>query len=966
LYFIPNQGQVNKEALFYAKAPRYTLWLTKEGLVLDIIRRIDRQKTSPSQIQLKKANFPDDFIYKRNVVRLAFCNANQDPDVVQIGDAEYKVNYFSGKNESKWHTKIKATKAALYKDLYHCIDFKVYGIESQIEYDFVVKPGGDISDIGFKYLAVKKAGIDAQGNLIVKTAFGEITHTKPKGYQVIDGEKIFVEAGFKNIAGNTFGLFAETYHKNYDLIIDPVLVYSTYLGGSGEEFWSDITVDASGAAYIVGSTYSVDFPTKYPLQGSIAADRDVCITKFNASANEIVFSTYLGGSGEDEGLGIALDTDGSAYITGGTWSDNFPTKNPFQGRGGHIDAFVAKINSSGGDLVYSSYLGGSGPEHGCGIAVDSQKSVYVTGYTYSDDFPTKNAIQANRVRSSDLFITKLNASGKSLIYSTYLGGSSFDFGRSIAIDSECAVYVTGTSESSNFPTQSAFQKSFAGARDAVIVKISPTGSELIYSTYLGGSDDEESWSIAIDSKGRPYITGHTKSADFPTLNPVQKSLKGERDSYIAALNSSGTALTCSTYLGGSGDETGYGITLNSAGNVFITGQTNSNDFPTFNPIQKTLGSAQDAYVTALNFSGESFVYSTYLGGSGDDSGVKIASDSSGAVYVVGETQSPNFPLQNPVQKRFGGVKDNFVAKIADSLPGIRIVSWNILNYPNINGDSREEYFNKVLGALSPDILIVQEMTSSYGVDQFLQNVLKPISKKYKAVKFYDGPDSDNALFFDKSKFKVQRPKQILTSFHDISEFSIKVKKDPGKGSQFKIYSIHFTEGLTASHKIQRENEANMLRTHLNSLPPDSFYLVCGSFNLMTSAEKAYTILTEDQIDNIGRLKDPLNKPGKWHHKKKFRSLHSESTRKAKYGDSASGGLNDRYDMILISYSLDQNGSLTYKPGSCIVYGNDGEHYKKDINKPNNKIVSLDIADALYAASDHLPLIIELVPKEKSK
>lgn len=306
-----------------------------------------------------------------------------------------------------------------------------------------------------------------------------------------------------------------------------------------------------------------------------------------------------------------------------------------------------------------------------------------------------------------------------------------------------------------------------------------------------------------------------------------------------------------------------------------------------------------------------------------------------------------------------------MAKISASAERIRIASWNILNYPDSNEEPREEYFQSILEFLAPDILVVQEMASFTGVDQFLEGVLKPISKNYRAAKFFDGPDTDNALFYNKSKFKLQSRQQIPTSFRDIVEYTIKIKKGPGKGSKLKIYSVHFKEGLSAGDKKQRESEANTLRTYLNGLPLDDLYLVCGTFNMIESNEKAFKILTDAQIDNIGRLKDPLDQLGKWHHKKKFKSLHTESTRKAKYGGGASGGLNDRFDMILISYSLDQNGELTYSPGSCVVCGNDGKHFKKAINKPKNGIVSPEIADALYKASDHLPLIIELKPEEKS-
>ncbi|MBW1888664.1 MAG: SBBP repeat-containing protein, partial [Deltaproteobacteria bacterium] len=447
----------------------------------------------------------------------------------------------------------------------------------------------------------------------------------------------------------------------------------------------------------------------------------------------------------------------------------------------------------------------------------------------------------------------------------------------------------------------------------------------------------------------------------------QESLAGqENDVFISKINASGSALVYSTYLGGSNKDWLFSIVVDTEGAAYVTGETPSPDFPTKNPIQGTLRGDYDAFITKINSSGTALIYSTYLGGSGMDGGSDIAVDSEGAAYVAGWTESVGFPTLNPIQGSYAGGSDAFIAKIGDPVEKIRIVSWNILNYPDLNGNPREEYYQKVLEGLSPDILIAQEMTSSFGADEFLNNVMKPISKKYRASKFFDGPDTDNVLFYDKTKVKLLSSRQIYSSFRDISEYSLKKKKNPGKGVKFKIYSVHFTEGLSAGDKAQREDEAITLRTYLDGLPPDDLYLVCGTFNMTSSKEKAFGILTDDLIDNIGRLKDPMNVVGRWHHKKKFKSLHTESTRKAQFGDGASGGLNDRYDMILISYGLDQGESLSYRPGSYVAYGNDGKHFKKDINQPANIAVNSDVADALFEASDHLPVIIDLIPREKSK
>jgi len=567
-------------------------------------------------------------------------------------------------------------------------------------------------------------------------------------------------------------------------------------------------VDSEGSAYVTGTTFSTNFPTKNPLQGSPADYGEVFITKVNSSGNALIYSTYLGGYEEDWCFGIAVDLEGAAYVTGYTSSTNYPLKNPVQESfgGGAWDNFVTKISPSGSALIYSTYLGGSDNDGCFAIALDSEGAACVTGRTKSADYPTKNPIQGNKAGQRDAFITKINASGNALIYSTYLGGSSsgWDGGADIAVDSEGAAYVAGFAESTDFPLKNPIQSKSGGGTDVFIFKVNASGNALIYSTYLGGSEDDWALGIEVDSGGAAYVTGYTSSTNFPLNHPIQGSYKGDSDIFIAKINASGSALSYSTYLGGTGLDVGSDIAVDSKGTAYVTGMTQSLDFPTKNPFQGSYaGGDYDAFITKINASGNALIYSTYLGGSEDDRAFGIATDANSAIYIAGNTDSTDFPIKSPIQGSYAGGTDVFIAKISGSVEKIRIVSWNILNYPDLNGEPREEYFRSILESLSPDILVVQEMASTYGVNQFLTNVMKPISKKYKAAKFYDGPDTDSALFYDKSKFKVQRPQQILTSFRDISEYSVKIKKGPGKGSQFKIYSVHFTEGLGINEKKQK-------------------------------------------------------------------------------------------------------------------------------------------------------------------
>jgi hypothetical protein len=372
------------------------------------------------------------------------------------------------------------------------------------------------------------------------------------------------------------------------------LVYSTYLGGKLPDAACGIAVDAAGNAYLTGYTESANFPTASPLQASKAGgSEDAFVSKLNAAGNGLVYSTYLGGSGDtgEFGWAIAVDPSGNAYVTGTTTSPNFPTVNPLQptlnGALNGGDAFVSKLNAAGTALVYSTYLGGSGGEQGFGIAVDSAGSAYVAGDTLSTDFPTANPLQAAKGGGyDDAFVSKLNPAGNALVYSTYLGGSGSEFANGVALDSAGDAYLTGNTDSTNFPIVSPLQAANAGGvYDAFVSKVNAGGSALVYSTYLGGSDDENNRAIAVDADGSAYITGFTNSTDFPTANPIQAANAGPADAYVSKVSPAGTALVYSTYLGGSGGDAGDGIAVDSAGSAYVIGDTGSTNFPTAHPLQ---------------------------------------------------------------------------------------------------------------------------------------------------------------------------------------------------------------------------------------------------------------------------------------------------------------------------------------------------------------------------------------------
>ncbi|OXM14418.1 SBBP repeat-containing protein [Paenibacillus herberti] len=462
----------------------------------------------------------------------------------------------------------------------------------------------------------------------------------------------------------------EEYDIYSKLIIDPVLTYSTYLNGTDGAFGNGITVDSLGSAYVTGGTFSSDFPTQGPIQPTFGGFADAFLTKFTPSGTALIYSTYLGGSNFDQGQSVAVDAAGNAYVAGFTQSTDFPTANAFQSVAPPgMNAFVAKINPTGAAFLYSTYLGGNGDDIAAGITADPGGNAYITGTTSSTDFPLANPLQATLPSPSSSFVTKLNTAGNALIYSTYFGGPNGTQATGIAIDTSTNAYIVG-STTIGLPTSNALQPIFGGGLfDAFITKFNTAGTALVYSTYLGGSNEENGLGIAVDLSGNAYITGNTISTDFPTSNAVQATLSGNLDSFATKINAAGNGFIYSTYLGGMQNDTGNGISVDSSGNAYVTGQTLSADFPLANPIQASLAGDNDVFVTLFSPVG-AFIYSTYLGGTEDDIGQSIAADSKGGAYITGTTSSPDFPIVNPFQSTSAIFPSAFVSKITELIvPG---------------------------------------------------------------------------------------------------------------------------------------------------------------------------------------------------------------------------------------------------------------------------------------------------------
>jgi len=592
------------------------------------------------------------------MIKADFVGSNPNPHMVGEGLLEYKCNYFLGNDPAKWRTDVPNYRAIVMEEVYHGIDVSYYGEGHRIEYDFRVSPGADYSRIRIRYEGAENLSVSENGALVVKTDWGEIKELAPVAYHDDNGTRKPVAAEYLIEDDMSFRFrLGDSYNPSLPVVIDPVLVYSTYLGGSDIDWGWAIAVDVTGAAYVTGRTASTDFPTFNPYQTD-QSNWDVFVTKVS-SGGSLVYSTYLGGNGTDEGLTIVVDAAGSAYVTGGTSSTDFPTLNPYQTDQGGIDVFVTKLNVSGSSLVYSTYLGGSASDYGEGIAVDTTGETYVSGRTASTDFPTFNPLQSNQ-GGMDAFITKLNSNGRSLVYSTYLGGSSSDESWAMVVDTVGAAYVIGTTGSSDFPTLNPYQTDEGGI-DVFVTKLNSSGENLIYSTYLGGDGDDFGKSIAVDAFGAVYVTGGTNSTDFPTLNPFQTD-QGNYDVFVTKLDTGGSSLIYSSYLGGNLRDFGRAIAVDTNGAAYVTGYTYSTDFPTLYPYQ-TFQGVYDVFITKLRSDGSNLVYSTYFGGSAGDLGWAIAVDATGSAYVTGWTLSDDFPTLNPYQTNQGN-QDVYVTKLS--------------------------------------------------------------------------------------------------------------------------------------------------------------------------------------------------------------------------------------------------------------------------------------------------------------
>lgn len=739
LSFEPNQGQVGERIKFLSHGRGYAIFLRSDEAILGLRR--STQETLTKGLKSGTDTQPT----KPDILRMKLLSADQSAEVTGVDKLPGKSNYLIGKDQKKWRTNVPNYSKVRYKNIYPGIDLLYYGNKRQLEYDFVIAPGADPKDITLEISGTSNsspATIAENGDLVISTEGGEIRFHKPVVYQAENtstttSNRKSINGHFVTLGENRIGFEVSPYDAAKPLYIDPVISYGTYLGGPQWEVANGIAVDSDGNAYVTGRTFGSDFPVTAGAydencgSGNPFCDwdgvnsySDAFVTKLNTDGSSLVYSTFLGGTGQDWGSDIAVDGAGNAVVSGITDSTDFPIQNPIQDHqsGGTCgpstnpspctDAFVTKLGPNGAALEYSTYLGGRGQDVGQRLVIDTSGNAYVTGMTQSPDFPTLNAFQSvfgggtcgvdpNTNPCPDLFITKISSDGSGL-YSTYLGGSNDEggFRTGIAVDADGNAYVTSNTSSADFPvTEGTFQTNLKGQSNAFVTKVAPSGNSLVYSTFLGGSGADWGTAIAVDGDGNTYVTGVTISTDYPTTPGALDSTCGSDglcnamyDTYISKLNGDGSALVYSTYLGGSGGDVIYGIAVDSLGIAYVVGSTDSPDFPSEGRFGGSYGGGTcgmdpntypcaDGFFSKLSSGGEGLIVSSYLGGSSDDRANGIALDSFRDAYIAGETYSNDFcTTSGAFQENSSGPADAFVVKLSDLASDAEIISPESLDF----------------------------------------------------------------------------------------------------------------------------------------------------------------------------------------------------------------------------------------------------------------------------------------------
>lgn len=702
--FIPNRGQTDSSVKFTTRAGNSTVFFTSNEVVFALLPpefEEARQEGNGSKDLTRLQRIKDALKLPSTSARMRFDRANFEPKLVGLERGVEQVNFFFSSNDATWQTDIETYSSIVYAQLYPGISLR-YDSSEQLKSTYVVSPGADPTQIAWHYEGVDGVRIE-KGDLIIDLApppgrereDRSLIEQAPIAWQEIDGQRAPVAVEY-TLIDNSISFSIGQYDSRYELLIDPILTHSTYLGGNSTDEINSIAVDSSQNIYVAGITYSSNFPTLNPRDSSYNNGGDVFVTKI---ANGVrAYSTFLGGSGLDAAYSIAVESNGKTYITGETDSTGsttgYPVKNAYDtSYNGGVDAFITKIDpsiSGTNSLVYSSYFGGSAYDVGWGIALNGS-TAYIAGETGSSNFPKKNAYDST-YNGVEAFAARFNPStsgASSLVNSTYLGGTSTDVGDDISVDTSGNVYVSGSTFSSDFPMTGGFDTTYGGGgyRDAFVAKLtipSSGNSSLTYSTFVGGSGDESDTAIKVGTNGKVFIAAYSESTNLPLFRAFDSSIGGYSDIISAGINTSVTGNNSwlySTYIGGSSWEQFPDIGVEGASFVTITGHTSSSDLTgprNAAPMSATKGPYADGFVLKLYVpfdpsnpnnvpTASTFVrFSAFLGGNSNDMPTSVAVDSSGRIYVGGNTYSSDFPMvnaQQPTLANAGGVLDGFVSKM---------------------------------------------------------------------------------------------------------------------------------------------------------------------------------------------------------------------------------------------------------------------------------------------------------------
>ena len=736
LYFEPNRGQAPTDVLFLARGDGFQLALkTSEALLA--LRRPGR------------AAIP---------LRVQWLGARRSASVEGEAPLPGRSRYFRGNDPSRWLRSVPHFARVRYREIYPGTDLVFYANGRRPEFDYVLRPGADPSLIRLRYEGDVNLSLAPDGRLRIRTPAGDLWQPPPACYQQRGGQRLAVQAGYKLIGAQEVAISLGDYDRNLELVIDPLLVWLTYYGGTGLDAATAIALDPQGNVILAGYTESVTLPAgAAQIVGAPTAEypRDGFVVKLSADGKSVLGAAYLGGSRGDEIHALAVDGAGNVYVAGRTDSANFPVsvnalqRSPRSSRAWG-EGFVAKLDANL-QLVYGTYLGGNEFEQILGIAVDGAGKAHVTGETFSDDFPTTPGVVRTTPcpgYNTDVFVSKLNGNGSALEYSTFVCGRLADRGLAIAVDSAGNAYVAGETTSADFPVTSPVPQPSqrSSLEDAFVLKLNPTGTQLLYSTYLGGSFSDAAYAVALDATGAIYLGGATRSTDFPvTAGAYQRNHRDggvHEDAFVARLTPAGDSLAFATYLGGSAGDRITALKADAAGNAYVAGFTASGDFPrSGGPCEPGPSGKYDGFAGRLAAGGARLDWMMVLGGRGDDWVHGLALAPNGEVLIAGRSTSANLPstpgaFRTAYARGYQGGGDAFVARLAGAgqLSAPCIAAGGVLNNASyVPGPIAPGQIIAVFGeGIGPDVLATAVVQDGYltkslgGVRVLFNNVAAPI------------------------------------------------------------------------------------------------------------------------------------------------------------------------------------------------------------------------------------------------